>query len=338
MNPLIKFPVSHSLPSVEEERILLSIIVPAYNESSVIDQFHSRLTAVLDGMAAPSEIIYINDGSSDDTWRKLQVLPESSSEQVLISLSRNFGKEAAMSAGLEASRGDAVILIDSDLQDPPELIPDMLAQWRGGYDIVNMRRRKRHGENWFKRTSAAAFYRVLNKLSDIHIPENVGDFRLLSRRVVDHINALPERTRYMKGLFAWSGFCQKEILFDRDPRLAGKTKWHTFKLIGLAFEGITSFSVHPLKLATFTGISISLLSLVFAFVLAFKNVAYGVPVAGYTSMTVVMLFLGGIQLLAIGLLGEYVGRIFIESKQRPTYLTMKKITKPAASRLQKAHL
>ena len=339
MTPLSILPdTQHPRQKPLPAQITLSIIVPAYNESAVIEQFHDRLTAVLDTMAASSEIIYVNDGSKDDTWKKLQLLPQNKSEQVLISLSRNFGKEAAMSAGLEASRGKAVILIDSDLQDPPELIPDMLTQWHEGYDIINMRRRERHGESWLKKTSAAVFYRLLNKLSDIHIPENVGDFRLLSRKVVDHLNALPEKTRYMKGLFAWPGFRQKEILFDRDPRMAGETKWHYFKLLGFAFEGITSFSVRPLKLATWTGVGIFTGALIYALMIIMQTLVYGQAVAGYASLMVVMLFLGGVQLMAMGLLGEYVGRIFIESKQRPLYLTMKKLTKPATNHLQEARL
>ena len=307
---------------------VVTVIVPSFNESDVIEEFHQRLTEVLNRLSFATELIYIDDGSTDDTWKKLQALPACKSEQLLICLSRNFGKEAAMSAGLEASHGDAVILIDCDLQDPPELIPWMLTEWQQGYDIINMRRRKRLGESWLKRASATAYYRILNRLSDIHIPENVGDFRLLSRRVVNHINALPEKTRYMKGLFAWPGFQQKELLFDRDPRQAGNTKWRYLKLFGLAFEGITSFSTQPLKLATWSGLCISLLSLTYASAIIIKKLLFGDVVAGYTSLMVVVLFLGGIQLLAMGLLGEYVGRIFVESKQRPRYLTQKITTKP----------
>ena len=297
--------------------ITLSVIVPVFNESQVIECFHHRLTTVLDGMMPSSEIIYINDGSTDDSWNTLQSLPESHSEQILIALSRNFGKEAAMSAGLDAARGEAVIVIDADLQDPPELIPDMMDKWQQGNDIVNMRRRVRHGENWFKRSSAALYYRVLNSLSETPLPENVGDFRLFSREVVDHITALPEKNRYMKGLFAWPGFRQKDVLFDRAPRLAGNSKWHTLKLLGLAMEGITSFSVRPLKLATWCGVVLALAALVHVLL-------------GASPIITVMLFIGGIQLLAVGLLGEYVGRIFIETKQRPLYLTMKTITRPPA--------
>ncbi len=321
------FRPSRHTPTTEPDK-LLSIIVPCYNEAAVIERFHQRLINVLNQLPIPSEIIYIDDGSTDDTWQKLQALTPDQSQLVLIALSRNFGKEAAMSAGLDASRGDAVIVIDSDLQDPPELIPQMLEEWQKGYDIINMRRRKRYGESWLKRASATVYYRLLNRLSDIHIPENVGDFRLLSRRLVDHINALPEKTRYMKGLFAWPGFQQKELLFDRDPRWAGESKWHYFKLLGLAFEGITSFSVQPLKLATWCGAIISLLSLIFAVVIVMKKLFWGDPVAGYSSLMAVMLFLGGIQLMAMGVLGEYVGRIFIESKQRPRYLIREVDTKP----------
>ncbi|WBA82393.1 glycosyltransferase family 2 protein [Endozoicomonas sp. GU-1] len=311
----------------------LSIIVPLFNEAAVVEQFHRRLTCVLDAMSTGSEIIYIDDGSSDETWRKLQLLSQNTSEQALIRLSRNFGKEAAMSAGIEAARGSAVILIDSDLQDPPELIPDMVDMWRKGYDIINMRRRERHGESWLKKTSAAVFYRLLNRLSDIPIPGNVGDFRLLSRRVVDHINALPEKTRYMKGLFSWPGFRQKVLFFDRDPRAAGETKWNYLKLLGLAFEGITSFSIQPLRLASWGGFLTATLAVLYALVIVFQALTLGIAPPGYASLMVATLFLGGVQLLAIGLLGEYVGRIFIETKQRPLYLVMKKSIKPASRRL-----
>ncbi len=311
------------------QKFAVSVIVPCCNEVDVIEQFHMRLTTVLNQLPTRSEIIYINDGSTDATWQSLLKLPPSTSEQVLICLSRNFGKEAAMSAGLEASRGAAVVVIDSDLQDPPELIPKMLTVWQGGYDIVNMRRRKRYGESWLKKLSAALYYRLLNRLSDIYIPENVGDFRLLSRRVVDHINALPEKTRYMKGLFAWPGFEQKELLFDRDPRMAGSSKWHYLKLIGLAFEGLTSFSTHPLRLAIWLGMAISLLSMVYAAVIVVRTLLFDIPVADYAFLMTTVLFLGGIQLVVMGFLGEYVDRIFVESKQRPSYLTSQTTIKPA---------
>ena len=331
MKPLIRFPVTHAIKPAEfgmSEAVTLSVIVPVYNESLVIDRFHHRLTEVLDSLPLTSEIIYIDDGSTDNTWDKLQILPESHSEQVLIALSRNFGKEAAMSAGLDASRGEAVIIIDCDLQDPPELIPDMVTCWQNGFDVVNMRRRKRHGESWLKRRSAAIYYRLLNRLSDISIPENVGDFRLLSRKVVDHINTLPEKSRYMKGLFAWPGFRQTEIVFDRAPRLAGESKWPLFKLLNLAMEGITSFSIRPLKLATWSGALIALIAV------GHGVFSLGINPYNHSPLITVMLFLGGIQLIAVGLLGEYVGRIFIETKQRPVYLTMKTITRQSTRRAE----
>ena len=331
MKPLIRFPVTHAIKAATSDRneaVTLSVVVPVYNESQVIDRFHHRLTEVLDALAFSSEIIYINDGSTDNTWDKLQALPQSHSKQILTTLSRNFGKEAAMSAGLDSSQGEAVIIIDCDLQDPPELIPDMITRWQDGFDVVNMRRRKRHGESWLKRCSAAAYYRLLNRLSDIAIPENVGDFRLLSRSVVDQVNALPEKGRYMKGLFAWPGFRKTEIVFDRAPRLAGESKWPLLKLLNLAMEGITSFSVSPLKLASWSGALISLIAI------GHGVFSLGINPGNHSPLITVVLFLGGIQLIAVGLLGEYVGRIFIETKQRPVYLTMKTITRPATQREQ----
>ncbi|GAK84401.1 polymyxin resistance protein ArnC [Vibrio ponticus] len=246
-----------------------------------------------------------------------------------ISLSRNFGKEAAMSAGLEYSRGEAVILIDADLQDPPELIPQMLTKWREGFDVVNMQRRERHGETWLKRQSAALFYRLLNSLTKSTIPENVGDFRLLSRRVVEHINRMPERNRYMKGIFSWPGFTQYTLQFDRDARFCGQTKWNYLKLFGLAVDGITSFSIRPLRLATFFGALIAGAAFIYGMVIITQTLLWGNEVTGYPSLMVVQLALGGIQLLSIGVLGEYIGRIFIEAKQRPLFLVRSVKEKPA---------
>ena len=317
----------HRQPS----NITLSVVVPVYNESDVIHTFHQRLTAVLDGIPQASEIVYVNDGSTDDSWKQLQMLPTSFSEHTLVALSRNFGKESAVSAGLEHCRGDAVILIDSDLQDPPELIPTMLNKWQEGADVVNMKRRTRDGESWFKKRSASVFYKLINRLSDTPIPENVGDFRLISRRVVDHINELPEKNRYMKGLLAWPGFQQEEILFDRDARHAGTTKWNYAKLFGLAWDGITAFSTKPLQLASWLGagiIGITLLSML-------MTALTGGAVFSGTTAT---FFMGGIQLLSVGLLGEYIGRMFIEIKGRPRYLLLQKTVKPAQAGLQRVKM
>lgn len=309
--------------------VLLSIIVPFYNEQEVLEEFHSRLTKVLDSLQITSEIVYVDDGSKDNSLDMVSSFTSINSSISVIGLSRNFGKESAMSAGLEHCRGQAVILLDADLQDPPELIPQMIAKWREGYDVVNMQRRQRDGETWFKKFSAASFYKVMNAAAKIDVPENVGDFRLLSREVVDHINQLPERNRYMKGIFSWPGFRQATIQFNRDARFCGETKWNYLKLIGLAMDGITSFSIRPLRIATAVGGGVALSAFIYGMVIVFKTLMFGEPITGYPSMMVVQLALGGIQLLSIGLMGEYIGRIFIETKNRPLYLIQSVVDTPA---------
>jgi glycosyltransferase involved in cell wall biosynthesis len=266
------------------------------------------------------EVLYVDDGSTDHTRELLELASERDARVGFIRLSRNFGKEAAVSAGFAASRGAATVVIDGDLQDPPELIPSMLAAWRGGADVVNMRRRARAGESWLKRATAFAFYRVMNRLSDVPIPVDTGDYRLLSRRAVDAINALPERSRMMKGLFAWIGFSQATIDYDREPRAAGRSKWRYWKLWNLAIEGITGFSVAPLKVATYVGFATALSAFAFAAFMLVKTLALGDPVPGFPTLIVVISFLGGLQLMAIGVLGEYLARLFVESKGRPLYL------------------
>ncbi|MFK0570525.1 glycosyltransferase family 2 protein [Endozoicomonas sp.] len=315
--------------SVFDADVTLSVVVPFFNEAEVLPEFHRRLTAVLDGLKRRSEIIYIDDGSTDDSRSLVSSFPASKSDVFCIQLSRNFGKEAAMSAGLEHTRGQAVILLDADLQDPPELIPAMMAEWEKGFDVVNMQRRHRNGESWFKRSSARLFYRLLNILAQSEIPENVGDFRLLDRKVIHHINQLPERNRYMKGIFAWPGFEQTTVSFERDARFCGSSKWNYLKLLGLAVDGITSFSIKPLRLATLMGILIAFSAFCYGLMVVLKTLIIGDPVSGYPSMMVVQLGLGGIQLLSIGLLGEYIGRIFIETKARPLYLTQSIMEKKA---------
>ncbi|CAH6807039.1 Polymyxin resistance protein ArnC, glycosyl transferase [Vibrio chagasii] len=309
--------------------VLLSIIVPFYNEQEVLEEFHSRLAKVLDSLPITSEIVYVDDGSKDNSLDVVSSFTSINSSISVIGLSRNFGKESAMSAGLEHCRGQAVILLDADLQDPPELIPQMIAKWREGYDVVNMQRRQRDGETWFKKFSAASFYKVMNAAAKIDVPENVGDFRLLSREVVDHINQLPERNRYMKGIFSWPGFRQATIQFNRDARFCGETKWNYLKLIGLAMDGITSFSIRPLRIATAVGGLVALSAFIYGMVIVFKTMMFGEPITGYPSMMVVQLALGGIQLLSIGLMGEYIGRIFIETKNRPLYLIQSVVDTPA---------
>ncbi|MDA0116864.1 glycosyltransferase family 2 protein [Vibrio sp. T11.5] len=311
--------------------VTVSVIVPYYNEAEVLPELHQRLTQVLNSLSESCEIIYVDDGSSDHSLSLVESFSAQSTTIRSIGLSRNFGKEAAMSAGLEHSRGLAMILIDADLQDPPELIPQMLVKWREGYDVVNMQRTERRGESWLKRTSAAAFYRLLNTLVKSDIPENVGDFRLLSREVVDHINQLPERNRYMKGLFVWPGFKQATLPFQREARRCGESKWNYLKLLGLAVDGITSFSIKPLRLATLFGAFIAASAFGYGAFIMFKTLVFGEVVTGYPSMMVVQLALGGIQLLCLGVLGEYIGRIFIESKGRPLYLVQSVNEKPATT-------
>ena len=309
--------------------VSLSIIVPFYDEQEVLEEFHSRLTKVLDSLPITSEIVYVDDGSKDNSLELVSSFTSINSSISVIGLSRNFGKESAMSAGLEHCRGQAVILLDADLQDPPELIPQMIAKWREGYDVVNMQRSQRDGETWFKKFSAACFYKVMNVAAKIDVPENVGDFRLLSREVVDHINQLPERNRYMKGIFSWPGFRQATIQFKRDARFCGETKWNYLKLIGLAMDGITSFSIRPLRIATAVGGLVAVTAFVYGVFIVFKTMMFGEPITGYPSMMVVQLALGGIQLLSIGLMGEYIGRIFIETKNRPLYLIQSVVDTPA---------
>lgn len=298
----------------------LSVVVPVFNEEEVLRAFHRRLLAVLGAIEEDWEIIYVDDGSLDATGLILQELQTAEPAVGVARLSRNFGKEAAMSAGLRLARGKAVVVIDADLQDPPELIPDMLNAWRQGADVVNLRRRSRGGETWIKKMTARLFYRIINRLSEVAIPENVGDFRLLNRRVVETLNQFPERNRFMKGLFAWVGYAQVTLDYDRQPRVAGKTKWHYRKLWNFALEGITSFSIAPLKLATYAGFVSAATAFLYALNFLIKTLTMGEPVRGFPTLIVTILLLGGMQLMATGILGEYMGRLFMESKRRPLYL------------------
>lgn len=300
--------------------MLLSVIVPVYNEKDVIKSFHQRTSAVLDALPCDAEILYVNDGSNDSSIEILLQLKELDSRIVIIDLSRNFGKEIAMTAGLDHCKGDASVIIDADLQDPPELIPELFSKWLTGYDVVYAKRLSRQGESALKKLTSKLFYRVLRKVSHVPIPEDTGDFRLMSRRAVNALNTLRERNRYMKGLFAWIGYSQTAVLYNRDPRFAGESKWSYPALWSLALEGITSFTVAPLKLSTYLGLITATGAFLYGVWILIKTLVYGDPVAGYPTMMIVILFLGGIQLFAIGIIGEYLGRIFSESKQRPLYL------------------
>ncbi|SFS07663.1 Glycosyltransferase involved in cell wall bisynthesis [Dyella sp. OK004] len=298
---------------------LLTVIVPAYNEAAVLEAFHQRLARVLDELPLDSSVLYVDDGSSDRTWDIIESLTQRDPRTGALKLSRNFGKEAAMTAGLDQADADAVVVIDSDLQDPPELIPALVDQWRAGYDVVYATRSARAGETGFKKFTSAAFYRSMEKLSDTAIPRDTGDFRLLSRRALEALRQLRERQRFMKGLFAWIGYRQTAVHYLREPRQAGKTKWNYWRLTQLAVEGITSFSTAPLRLATWTGVSASVLAFAYGLWVLTKSLVYGDPVRGYPTLMLVILFLGGVQLLALGVIGEYLGRNYAESKQRPLY-------------------
>ncbi|HPF46435.1 MAG: glycosyltransferase family 2 protein [Alphaproteobacteria bacterium] len=306
----------------------LSVIVPCYNEEEVIETCYSRIADVFKDIDYTLELIFINDGSADKTAELIHKICENDKRVVFIDLSRNFGKEAAMSAGIDMMSGDAAIILDADLQDPPEIIPQFIALWEQGYDNIYGVRTERDGESWFKKMTATYFYRILKRMSFVDIPRNAGDFRLLSRRAIDAIRKLPERQRFMKGLFAWIGFNTIAVKYKRQARVAGSTKWNYWNLWNFAIEGITSFSTLPLRLASYIGILISFLSFIYAVFIFIRTLIYGVGVDGYASQMVVILFLGGLQLLFLGIMGEYLGRVFNETKDRPLYMTKNIINLP----------
>lgn len=291
-----------------------------YNEEKNIAEFHERLVTALENIGGSWEIICVNDGSNDTTLLQLISLHNQDKRFKVISFSRNFGKEIAMTAGIEKASGQVLIPIDADLQDPPELIPEMIEKWREGYQIVNATRRVRHGETWLKRFTAKTFYSFINKISTIPIPTNTGDFRLISRPVVEALKMMPERTRFMKGLFAWVGFQQATVYYDRHPRNAGNTKWNYWRLWNFAIDGLASFSSVPLRIWSYCGLMLSLLSFLYAAFLVVKTVIFGKDWPGYASTMVAILFLGGIQLISLGVIGEYLGRVYKEVKMRPLYI------------------
>jgi len=300
--------------------MLLSIVIPAYNEEDVLPEFHDRLRNVLDEIGCEFEVVYVNDGSTDRTLDVIHALSENSDRVAVVDLSRNFGKEIAMTAGFDHAMGDAVVVIDADLQDPPELIPELYRYYREGIDVVYAQRVSRQGEGPLKKATAFIFYRLIQAATRVQIPADTGDFRLLSRRAVDALGKLREQHRFMKGLYAWIGFPQKAVPYHRDARKAGKSKWNYWTLWNFALEGFTSFTIGPLKIATYLGMATAVLAFVYAAWVIYKTLAYGDPVAGYPSLMVVILFLGGVQLMTIGVLGEYLGRMFDETKGRPLYL------------------
>ncbi|GAB3030833.1 glycosyltransferase family 2 protein [Oleiagrimonas citrea] len=303
----------------------LTVVVPAYNEGDGLLAFHQRVRPVLDSLDLDSRVLYVDDGSRDDTWNMICGIAAEDARTGGMRLSRNFGKEAALSAGLDHADADAVVVIDADLQDPPELIPQLVEQWRAGFDVVYATRSAREGESRFKRFTAAAFYRVMERLSDTPLPRDTGDFRLLSRQAVLALRELPERQRFMKGLFAWIGYRQTGVTYRRHPRHEGQSKWNYWRLLNLAVEGITSFSVAPLRLATWIGFGSATMAFVYGIWVLLKALIWGDPVRGYPTLILVILFLGGVQLLALGVIGEYLGRMYAESKQRPLYFVQERL-------------
>lgn len=296
----------------------LSIVVPVFNEEEILPQFYQRTSAAM--VSIPHEILFLDDGSSDRSWQIISELSRKDSRVRGLSFSRNFGHQAALTAGLEHATGDAVVLIDADLQDPPELIPQMVQKWLEGYDVVYGVRTHRKGETFFKKITATIFYQLLRKTSPVDIPLETGDFRLMSRRVVDGLNHMPERVRFLRGLSSWVGFRQTGIPYDRDERSAGVTKFPLFRMLKFASDGVTSFSIVPLQLASYLGLLATTISLVIGIWTLLTHFLNHDVVRGWPSLMIGMTFLGGIQLLMIGIIGEYIGRIYEEVKQRPFYL------------------
>lgn len=300
-------------------RPLISVVAPCYNEAETINEFAAALRAALEGADFDYEIVFIDDGSSDETRDKLAVLAQEGDAKAIV-FSRNFGKEAALTAGLEHARGDAVVVIDVDLQDPPELIRDFVVKWREGYDVVYGARADRTSDTAAKRISANGFYRLFNRISKVKLPEDAGDFRLMDRCVVRAINALPERSRFMKGLFAWAGYSAIGVSYARPERASGETKFSFWKLWNFALDGIVSFSTAPLRIWSYAGAVIAFLSFIYASFIILRTVITGVDVPGYASILVLILFFGSMQLISVGVLGEYIARLFTEVKRRPVYL------------------
>lgn len=299
---------------------LVSLVVPCFNEAEVLPIFLARMRPILQALSRLRyEIVFVNDGSTDGTLAFLIAETCLDPTVRVVDLSRNFGKEAALSAGLAEARGDAVIPFDADLQDPPDLIPRLVERWHEGFEVVIARRVDRSCDGFLKRETANAFYRLHGRMTDIDLPENAGDFRLMDRRVVDALNAMPESCRFMKGLFAWAGFRTASVDYVRQPRAAGRSKFSGWKLWNFALEGITSFSTLPLRIWTYAGFLVAAAALVYALAVAVRTLVFGVDVPGYASLAVLILLFGGLQMIGMGMIGEYVGRIYMESKRRPLY-------------------
>ena len=302
----------------------ISIILPCYNESEVIGDFFKTIIPILEQVNLSYEIVCINDGSKDDTKNKLLEAKQAIPQIRIIDFSKNFGKEAAMTAGLDFAEGNCVIPMDCDLQDPPELIPEMVKIWKSGANVVLAKREDRSDDTVAKRVTAGLFYKIFNKLSDLEIPQNVGDYRLMDRKVVEVIKSFPERKRFMKGLFSLAGFEPVYVGYKRPNRLKGQSKWNYWKLWNYALDGVTSFSTFPLKISTYFGLFVTFLAFIRGIWIFSKVLFFGIDVPGYASLMTTLLFFGGVQLISLGIIGEYIGRIYMETKQRPIY-TIKEI-------------
>ena len=328
-----------SLPAMAATRAgnpLVSVIVPVLDEAAAIPAFHQAVTAVLHAAGLRHELVFIDDGSTDATGAVLARLAASDPCVRVLSLSRNFGKEAALTAGLDHAMGDVLLPMDVDLQDPPWLIPVFVARWREGWDVVYGARRSRAADTRLKRLSAAAFYRLFNLVADTRIPADAGDFRLIDRRVADVLRLLPERGRFMKGLFAWAGFRTIGVPYDRPARVAGGSRFRPWRLWNFAIDGLASFSTAPLRVWTYVGAGVALGAFAYAGAIIVRTVVVGVDVPGYASLISVVLFLGGLQLISLGVLGEYVGRLFVEAKGRPLYVLDRGAAQRPASPIREA--
>lgn len=299
---------------------IITILIPAYNEEQVLRLLYERLKALASNIDRYDfEFLFINDGSKDKTLDIIREYADKDKRVSYVNFSRNFGKEIGMVAGFDYARGDAIVIIDADLQDPPELIPQMIKLWEEGYDDVYAQRRSREGETWLKKFTSKTYYRILQSITRIPIQKDTGDFRLLDKRMVEALKQFRESERNTKAMFSWVGFNKKEILYDRDARAAGETHWNYWKLIKLAIDGITSFTTAPLHISTIAGSMVSIFAFLYLLFLLVRTLFFGTDLAGYPSMMVVILFLGGVQLISLGIIGEYVGRIFNETKNRPLY-------------------
>ena len=298
---------------------MLSVLVPVYNEEECIQLLYNRLTEVFSKLSCQSEILFVNDGSKDNTLSLIRALQKKDERISFLDLSRNFGKEIAMAAGIDYIKGDALVIIDADLQDPPELIIEMFKELEQGYDDVYANRTNRKGESWLKKTTSKIYYRLLKNISDIPIQEDTGDYRMFSKQAINALRELKENERNMKGLFSYIGFKKKAIYYERDARVAGSTKWNYWNLINLAIKGLTSFSRTPLRIVSFIGLTVSIIAFIYLVTVVIRAMIWGDPVTGYPSLVSVILFLGGVQLLALGIIGEYLGIIFSETKKRPIY-------------------